>query len=79
MPKNTTIITPEDNKTISSLIDLGCWSTVKTFGQSETVTCNLNMILVKSPSKILSENHKLISVNTPLMGGIMPLTLQRQF
>ena len=68
MPKNTTIITPEDDKTISGLIDLGCWSTVKTFGQSENCTLQFKYDTGKESFKILSENHELISVTTPLMG-----------
>ncbi len=68
MPKNTTIITPEGNKTVSRLIDLGCWSPVKTFGQSEN--CNLRYTYdgSKESFKIFSDNGKLVGVNTPLMG-----------
>ena len=68
MPKTATIITPEGDKTVSSLIDLGCWSTVKTFGQSENCHMQYQYDTSKQSFKILSENRKLTNVNTPLMG-----------
>ena len=68
MPKNATIIVPEEDKTVSSLVDLGCWSTIKTFGLSEKSNMQFIYESSKASFKICYSNSKSISINKPLMG-----------
>ena len=68
MPKNAIVIIPQEDKTVSSLVDLGCWSTIKSFGLSKKSNMQFIYESSKSSFEICYDDCQSISIDKSLKG-----------